>query len=77
MGRTLFCILVNLCTGPCGGLQSSKKKSTGENVMILISLLYGHSNRTITEHWQHISFTILASLHEAIDIFLKKHMIFW
>ncbi len=63
------------CTGPCGGLRSSHKIFAGEKVMILMTLLSGHSNRTIAEHWQHSPSTISAVFHEVIDIFLRKDMV--
>jgi hypothetical protein len=43
--------------------------------MILISLFGGNSDRTIAERWYHSPSTISASLHEVIDLFLKKELI--
>jgi hypothetical protein len=75
MDRTTFCRLVKLCTGPRGGLRSSQKISAGDKVMILMTLLFGQSNKTIAERWQHSPSTISAVLHEVIDIFLRKDIV--
>jgi hypothetical protein len=41
-----------------------------------MTMLSGHSNSTIVEHWRHISPSAnLAVLQEVIDNYLKKHMV--
>jgi hypothetical protein len=46
-----------------------------EKIIILMCLLTGHSNRSISERWQHSPSTISAALYEVIEVILKKGMV--
>ncbi len=56
-------------------MLSSHKIFTGEMFVVMMTLLCGHFNRTIAERWQHSPSTVSASLHDVIDVFKKKDVV--